>query len=670
MSQLSREHGYAAIPNGVYRARIMERPVALIVAIALLGLTAAFVGYQQIFSVLAPYDDEGYVMLSVAQYLRGLRLYEDIYTQYGPGLFIVEGGFHRLTGLPITHDVVRLRTLAMWMTSSLFAAGVVWLATSSRVASAIAFVLAFLHLERLCLEPGHPQEICVLLILIAIFLAAHLVTHTQRMWVALGLGVAVALVMMTKLNIGIFLLAGVTLTLLLAAPAGCGRNVALSLAAVLALALPLAITWGKHNAQDIRLPVTVLGGIAGVLIATLRLRPTTAESPLHEPAIPSVSWIRVGIFFLTGLIVGCGMLAGAMYVRGVSLPTLWYGLVSQHRDFADAFYHPAPLHAAVPVVAFAGVLAAIGISRTPSRVATLAQWIVAGMVAAVMVCYVAETTTPLVHGLNDRGGAGLLVSFVPPMAWGIISPWRRSGASPDSRIDYSAMSRLALCAVAVLQPLGAFPTPGTQMAVGSLPLLLVCVVALCDVAYQKSPGSVRCSLVRCGVPRMITAVLILATVTLTWRGVWLYQYRASLPPLGLRGASLLCVPAETAAEQQWLVAHLQSQADTFVFGEHARNSLYFWTGREPPTALNATVWPYLLTSEQQQRIVAALKTYSRAYLVRERYAAPPPQKEQPLAEYLTDAFHPQAKFGRFEIFNATRTSKIKQGRTDLSVPEG
>ena len=58
-----------------------------------------FVGFQQVFSTHADYDDEGYVMLSLVSYMNGGSLYDETYTQYGPFYFSAQSLFHQLTGL-------------------------------------------------------------------------------------------------------------------------------------------------------------------------------------------------------------------------------------------------------------------------------------------------------------------------------------------------------------------------------------------------------------------------------------------------------------------------------------------------------------------------------------------------------------------------------------------
>ena len=82
-------------------------------------IAAGFAGYQQIFSTFAEYDDEGYVMLSLASFSAGNPLYDETYTQYGPAFFMLESAFHKVTGLPISHDVTRMKTIGVWLICSL-----------------------------------------------------------------------------------------------------------------------------------------------------------------------------------------------------------------------------------------------------------------------------------------------------------------------------------------------------------------------------------------------------------------------------------------------------------------------------------------------------------------------------------------------------------------------
>ncbi|MBW3598971.1 MAG: hypothetical protein KY475_17075, partial [Planctomycetes bacterium] len=107
---------------------------------------------------------------------------------------------------------------------------------------------------------------------------------------------------------------------------------------------------------------------------------------------------------------------------------------------------------------------------------------------------------------------------------------------------------------------------------------------------------------------------------------------------------------EVASQQQWLTCVLQQNADTFLFGEHALNSVYFWTQIRPPTAINATVWPYMLRDGQQERIVASLEQRQRVCLIRDGAYPHASPAGSPLSDFLDANFRRHAVFGRIEVW--------------------
>jgi hypothetical protein len=74
-------------------------------------------GYLQIFTRFAPYDDEGYLMISLRSFLSGVPLYEELYTQYGPAYYQFFGAVFRLFDMPVDHDHGRLVSLSCWSLS-------------------------------------------------------------------------------------------------------------------------------------------------------------------------------------------------------------------------------------------------------------------------------------------------------------------------------------------------------------------------------------------------------------------------------------------------------------------------------------------------------------------------------------------------------------------------
>jgi len=109
---------------------------------------------------------------------------------------------------------------------------------------------------------------------------------------------------------------------------------------------------------------------------------------------------------------------------------------------------------------------------------------------------------------------------------------------------------------------------------------------------------------------MMGGALAVALIVLTAIGAFathrqLATAYAQGVPFGLPGAEGIRVPAEQAALYQFLVGTLKARCRTFVT-QPGLNSFYFFTGMEPPTRANTTIWMLLLSDTQQERIVARL----------------------------------------------------------------
>jgi hypothetical protein len=610
------------------------RPSVLWIAVVVaLTLAAAFAAYQQIFSTYADYDDEGTLMLSVVTFMQGHPLYVDTHSQYGPAYYALEAAFHRVTGLPVTHDVTRLGTVAVWLAVAWLGGLVVFRLTRSRWLAVAGGLVAFFHLERLCLEPGHPQELCALGVVVALVLC----TRLGSMRTAAGLGFAAAVVVATKLNIGVFLLVSLTLTLLLLVPRDRLRPL-LAAAVAAAVILPFVVTAVHLHSPSVR--------FLAILVAAATLAVAATALGADRPAI--VTPAQLGAFVAVAVGGTLAWLATAV-TTGSSVQSIVDALIVHPRQFVDAFATPQPFPRAVVLLA---VLAAGGafVARRAGRPIwrVVAQTALVGALAFACVRYLKETPVPLTHGLVDRGGAAMLVALALPMLWVVLA-----GADDDDGGGFGG--RLGLCLVACLQPLAAYPTAGTQVAVGSLPLALGCVVALHDAARRASSPLVRWT------PAVVVALL---ACTLLLRDVQFQRARAALTPLDLPGAARLRLAPARVADYQWLARTLRTNTDTFVFGEHARNSFYFWTAMSPPTALNAPFWTFLLTPAEQRRVIAALEGVPRAGVVHEM-AEYKLAEDSPLLAYLAERFEPSEANGSFQVW---RRKPAGQGSTMTGVP--
>ncbi|MCU0880343.1 MAG: hypothetical protein MUF06_21440, partial [Pirellulaceae bacterium] len=183
-------------------SRQQSATLGFVLAATALTWLAVMAGAARLFSSFAWYDDEGYVMISVRSFLEGKPLYDETYTQYGPAQFAIVGGLHWLFDLPISHDITRLKTLVVWLAAAGLSALIVGRLSQSRWGALCAGVLAFLHLERLAMEPGHPQEICLLAMLGVLAASTWLDGRWNNTWLWSGIGLLAAVVLATKVNLG------------------------------------------------------------------------------------------------------------------------------------------------------------------------------------------------------------------------------------------------------------------------------------------------------------------------------------------------------------------------------------------------------------------------------------------------------------------------------------
>src|SRR5437764_11747354 len=132
-------------------------------------------------------------MLSVKQYLGGMRIYQDVYSIYGPVYYFYNSLLHVLTSSPVTHDVTRLSSLVPWLGCALFCAWATLRLTGSLVVASMAHVFVAAKMVFFRAEPGHPQELLILL-LVAFAVLPVFTSHRAVLMIGLGsLGAAITL---------------------------------------------------------------------------------------------------------------------------------------------------------------------------------------------------------------------------------------------------------------------------------------------------------------------------------------------------------------------------------------------------------------------------------------------------------------------------------------------
>ena len=193
------------------KKQLARRSAVLATTLAL--ASAATLAYFRAFSFFGVNDDEGYIQQTVRSYLEGHRLFDEIFTQYGPAFYVLESIIHRTLGAPLSHDVERFVTIGIWVSASAAIGWAVLRITRSWIAAALTFAGVFVHLMPLISEPGHPHGPLMLVIALMVLVGAwHSGTISPRQ--AALAGALTAFALFVKINIGVYLAIGFALPLL------------------------------------------------------------------------------------------------------------------------------------------------------------------------------------------------------------------------------------------------------------------------------------------------------------------------------------------------------------------------------------------------------------------------------------------------------------------------
>jgi hypothetical protein len=591
--------------------------LGLTAAVAVLVGLGAVVAYLQEFSMVPVWDDQGYMMLSVRHLLDGHRLYDDIRVFYGPLYYLVTWVLHGPLGLPLTHDGVRMISLALRGATATVAACAVFRMTRGVVLAVFTLLTLGAGVFTIMPEAGHPQELVVLLVA-----AMPVITRADRPWSSVvGLALLVAGLCMIKLNVGTF--AGVAVWMAVLSSTATSRTIAVVRMGSLAVCLllpwillreALVAGWARALASLVTM------WIAAAAAASFTRRDETLR-PLHLVAFIAA--------------VGAGTVAIALFplARGSSVRALGDSLILGTQALTRTSVFPLPLHPWSVAVAAAGLVGSIWWARVGAPRAA------PGSVA----CQVAAASK-LVFGIvavlvsQSSGAPHLLLSGITPFAWLVLLP----GGQERARLP-----RLVLAWVAVLGSLQVYPVPGSQLVCATMPGLLCALVCLgdgCAWLISLLPSEVRRPAAAATVGLALTLLIIQTRSAFAlWNAI-----HGVLVPLGMPGATRMRVTENTAVATQGLVSELQTHCTSFLVFPGV-SSLYFWTGSEPPTLDLVPNWTRLISDERLAAMEGALLRSSSPCVVRctgllERI--PDPRVE----EWLQGRFRPGPSFGSCTVW--------------------
>ena len=560
-----------------------------------------------LLTTLAPYDDEGYVMMTLRSFSEKNPLYEDTYTQYGPAYYLLTAPLHSVLGYPLTHHAVRLKTALLWVITVLLTMGITLKLSGNRILSLTTSCMVAVHLGRLALEPGHPQEVSLLMSLLGLWLLCD--CSPRRWWMA---GCCAAFCAMCKLNVGFVM----TTSLLLAACIDLPDNkwvrrpIMLSVWTLASLAVAATMLKANLGSTGIVYPIVILISWLAIAIVASRKRGAEVLNTKLRKFGPLLGTLA------SGLVV---TLFIALWARanGTSWSMLVWGIVGQHHAHAKYFFRPIPLSVFT-------VLAALLIVASYRN----QRWLgFAGLICMAIAIAKAAGNAMQPLNFNCQEGAEWLAVIGPCFAPGLLIFRRRL-----------IRGRVMLAGMTVLGPWIAYPIAGTQLMLGALPGWLTIGVVISDamqaisVAMRNQSKADPSKVVDwIAYARILFVGALIAGSASSIGSTTRWFSGASL---GLRGSEWIHVaPSEAEAEQKLVRDIVESGASHLVFDGHTLNRFYFWTDLKPLTNANATLWPFMLSPNELARLRRSVeRSQSLCVVVPPDVPAPMPEETGEIAD--------------------------------------
>lgn len=209
--------------------------------------------------------------------------------------------------------------------------------------------------------------------------------------------------------------------------------------------------------------------------------------------------------------------------------------------------------------------------------------------------------------------------------------------------DGRALARRVLCWLALLEPLQAFPVAGSQIFFGTVLHVVVGAVCLADaLSWLQALFSPLMSRALRAVPAVMLLLLMASWMSqlLAWRTLYGENVAVDLP-----GTTLLRLPAGEAAALRAITEEVRERADTFLTVP-GFNSLYFWTGKNPPTYDVVSEVIQFYSDQRQAAMIDALLQHPRPVVVHCRGIA---AAYPPFETLLQQHFKPLMSVGWYQL---------------------
>lgn len=609
------------IDEGLSQARVSphRKPVvAVLLAATLLALPyvvlTAFTGF-------APFDDEGTLMIGFRSVLDGHRMYDEVYSLYGPLYNAVYSLIYVVLGVPLTHTAARSVAACLWLAYTAGFALIAWRLTRSLIVLAASYLLALLWLAGLMLTAGHPEELC-LVMLTAVLLLGSFIHERPSPAPMFGLGCLIAGLALVKINIGVYVGAGVVLVLLRVTTRSAFTRLAVPAVAAGLLLLPLLVM-----ALLFELPwVQRYSAFATLSIGTALL--VCFSTPLAPRLSGRSWWPMVAGAGLTILLVVGGTMAAGSSAHGILNAVLL-----QNAHFVKSWYIALPLSVrGIPTAVLSAIAAALYVWSGSRPMA--ARYRTLGIIAL--------KSGYILVGLSLSRYPGPVFSALVPFCWLIMVP-------PAASAPNVPVMRSLAGVVAATLSLYPFPVGGGQVDIAAaLPVVFMPVLAFDVLGMLRERGIAFRVVRRIGPVVAIVALLSFGAYATAKR---LQTYLADVP-LGLPGTSFIRTPGSQAADLQWVTAQLASCGTSYSMP--GMSSFTFWTGHALPSTQNVNNMLGFIQPEQQSQIIEQLSAKQDLCVVYSEellrfFDRGQVRTDPPLLHYIQTRFTPVAQRHGYEI---------------------
>lgn len=569
----------------------MIRKSVFALSALIVATTLGAIGYWMLFSSFAPWDDEGYILLSAREHFARGALYDRTYSQYGPAFYGVMDAFQCALGAPVDHTSARFLTLAFWLGASGLSASLVWRGTASRSLSLFTLPATFLYLYFIIDEPFHPGSSIFFLLAASLAVITRQLAAGKIAAAAAVAGGTAAFLFLTKINVGALYLSAVTGWAILHAPSKPKRGIVGPAVAGLFILLAGALMYVLLNQSWVQIYLAVFSGGALALVITMK------SEPLVERR-------EAGCFLAAGLAVGAPLLT-FIWLRGTSWAHLLDGVLLGPLDHASHYSYPVDWRP--------GTLLVTGLSLT---LAIAHPWICRRfsnesgdrLIVFLRLVLMAALLTGFAVLMNLRA-VGAIFSYVAPLIWIWVIPLTTVRLPPSAHT-----SRGLLATILLLQYLQAYPVGGSQESWGTFLFIPLAALGMGEVRLwlacrhsADGPLIARWSVIR-------VAIMIVVIAKVGFTAVVTQRKYAAGSALNLPGATRLHLPESQAASYRILALNAAVHADT-LFSLPGLFSFNLWTDLPTPTPKNTTIWFSLLDTEEQKDIIRVLAQTPRACLI-------------------------------------------------------